>query len=158
VLQTHNQLALGLTYQKYYYLYYKYYYFYYNSKYSYKKYYNFCLKYYYFYYNSKYSYKKKIICAINIIIFIIILLGVSDAEPIGLESGVRTQLCWGRRQDPMLLGLASWPISFGSSPKPKSRGSCIRNQLARVLRQDPFRLGPRLDPTLFWVHLGQDPT
>ena len=48
-----------------------------------------------------------IVCVINIIMFIIILLGVPDTEPISLGSCVKTQFCWVLLQDPFRLGPVS---------------------------------------------------
>jgi hypothetical protein len=68
--------------------------------------------------------KNIIICGINIIIFIIILLGASNIELIGLGSCVRTPCFWVVYQDPFRLG---------PRYKAKSLGSWVLIQLVWVL-------------------------
>jgi hypothetical protein len=112
-----------------------------------KKYNYLCYKYYYFYYNSlRYSrHKTNWHCVLHPDP---ILLGpVSGPNALGscirthfVWVLTRTQVSWILYQEPLGLGPASWPISLRSY---------VRSQ---------FTLGPRLDPLLFWVHLGQDPT
>jgi hypothetical protein len=106
-----------------------------------------CYKYYYFYYNSlRYSrHKTNWHCVLHPNP---ILLGpVSGPNALGSCIRIhfvwvltRTQVSWILYQEPLGLGPASGPISLRSY---------VRSQ---------FTLGPRLDPLLFWVHLGQDPT
>jgi len=108
-----------------------------------KKYNYLCYKYYYFYYNSlRYSrHKTNWHCVLHPNP---ILLG-PVLGPNALESCIRihfvwvltrTQVSWILYQEPLGLGPASGPISLRSY---------VRSQ---------FTLGPRLDPLLFWVHLG----
>jgi len=56
---------------------------------------------------------------------------------LGLESCVRTQCYWVRRQDPLLMSFALGSISLGS---------CIKTQVFWVLRRDPILLCPLLGP------------